>query len=277
MPELPEVEVVRRGLIEHVQGRTLRSAQAFHPRTVRHNPNLDSLQGAMVHSIERRGKFLWLQLEAENALLVHLGMSGQMLIKDAGVSPHKHLRAKAVLDNQQELWFVDQRTFGYWWATKLTRSHGKLVPKPAAHIALDLLDPDLDILQIATIIKTKRIEIKRLLLNQEIISGIGNIYADEMLWAAKIHGRQRADRLRLERIVELLEHGRTVMEKALSQGGTSFDALYVNVNGDSGYFDVSLKAYGQQGKPCQRCGTTIIREEFANRGSHYCPKCQRRH
>ncbi|MDO4685814.1 MAG: bifunctional DNA-formamidopyrimidine glycosylase/DNA-(apurinic or apyrimidinic site) lyase [Corynebacterium sp.] len=277
MPELPEVEVVRRGLIEHVQGRTILSAESFHPRAVRHNPSLSALHDAHVQFVERRGKFLWLRLHTNQALLVHLGMSGQMLIKDADTPRHKHLRARAILDSGQELWFVDQRTFGYWWATDLAMSHGKLVPQPVVHIAPDLMDPDLDIFAVATTIKSKKVEIKRLLLNQEIISGIGNIYADEMLWATKIHGRQRADRLRLDRIVELLEQGRSVMEKALAQGGTSFDALYVNVNGESGYFDVSLNAYGQHGKPCRRCGTEMVREEFANRGSHYCPQCQRRH
>lgn len=156
-------------------------------------------------------------------------------------------------------------------------SHGVMVPAPVTHIARDLLDPDLDLEELARAIKAKRTEIKRALLNQEIVSGIGNIYADEMLWAARIHGRQLAHRLRLGRIVELLQQGQAVMTRALAQGGTSFDALYVNVNGESGYFDVSLNVYGQQGKPCSRCGTEIVREEFANRGSHFCPQCQRRH
>ncbi|MDO5075852.1 bifunctional DNA-formamidopyrimidine glycosylase/DNA-(apurinic or apyrimidinic site) lyase [Corynebacterium sp.] len=277
MPELPEVEVVRRGLDQHVRGRTIVAAEALHPRAVRHNPDLSHVWGRRIDAVERRGKFLWLCLDDGTALLVHLGMSGQMLIKDRGTEPHKHLRARAVLDDDHELWFVDQRTFGYWWAVTMEPSHGVMVPAPAAHIARDLLDPDLDLEALAGVIKSKRTEIKRILLAQEIVSGIGNIYADEMLWAARIHGRQLAHRLRLERIVELLGHGQSVMRRALAQGGTSFDALYVNVNGESGYFDVSLHAYGQHGKPCSRCGTEIQREEFANRGSHFCPQCQRRH
>lgn len=277
MPELPEVEVVRRGLADHVQGRMILAAAALHPRAVRHNPSLEGLLGRRVEGVDRRGKFLWLRLDDGTALLVHLGMSGQMLIKDPDAPSHIHLRARAVLDSGYELWFVDQRTFGYWWVTSMAPSHGVMVPAPVTHIARDLLDPDLDLEELARAIKAKRTEIKRVLLNQEIVSGIGNIYADEMLWAARIHGRQLAHRLRLGRIVELLQQGQVVMTRALAQGGTSFDALYVNVNGESGYFDVSLNAYGQQGKPCSRCGTEIVREEFANRGSHFCPQCQRRH
>ncbi|AIK85501.1 formamidopyrimidine-DNA glycosylase [Corynebacterium glutamicum] len=285
MPELPEVEVVRRGLEDHMVGHTIVSATVLHPRAARNQlggrPEIEAnIAGLRVSAAKRRGKFLWLELidapsgetRPDLGLLVHLGMSGQMLIKepDAPISPH--LRAKVELDNGDEVWFVDQRTFGYWWLGGLVDG----VPERVSHIATDVLDESADFSAIARNLKSRKSEIKRLLLNQEIVSGIGNIYADEMLWQAKIHPLQRADRLSLARLEELLQAGKDVMTKALAQGGTSFDALYVNVDGDSGYFALSLNAYAQTGEPCGRCGTLIIRESFMNRGSHYCPNCQKR-
>ncbi|ANE04337.1 bifunctional DNA-formamidopyrimidine glycosylase/DNA-(apurinic or apyrimidinic site) lyase [Corynebacterium crudilactis] len=284
MPELPEVEVVRRGLEKHMVGHTIVSASVLHPRAARNQlgGGLEieaNLVGLKVGAAKRRGKFLWLELIDEPSgdtlpdlgLLVHLGMSGQMLVKAPDAPPNSHLRAKVELDNGDEVWFVDQRTFGYWWLGELVDG----VPARVTHIATDLLDPHADISRIAQNLKSRKSEIKRLLLNQEIVSGIGNIYADEMLWQAQIHPLQRADRLSLARLEELLLAGKEVMTKALAQGGTSFDALYVNVNGDSGYFSLSLNAYGQTGEPCDRCGSLIVRENFMNRGSHFCPRCQR--
>ncbi|KQB86677.1 bifunctional DNA-formamidopyrimidine glycosylase/DNA-(apurinic or apyrimidinic site) lyase [Corynebacterium lowii] len=278
MPELPEVEVVRRGLETHVVGHNLNHVQVWHPRAARNQPGGGAeienlLEGVRLTGAHRRGKFLWLSTDTPQHLLVHLGMSGQMLIKDHP-EPHPHLRASARLSSGKWLHFIDQRTFGYWRATTADE---RGIPLPVAHIAPDLLDPCLDIPALARRMKSRSTEIKRVLLNQEVISGIGNIYADEMLWATRLHGRQNAARISQARLEELLLAGRRVMEKALEQGGTSFDSLYVNVNGESGYFDVSLHAYGRQGQPCSRCGTAMVREDFMNRGSHYCPHCQRRY
>lgn len=283
MPELPEVETVRQGLERHLVGRRLDSVEVRHPRAVRNNPEGPkavelALTGAGVDYARRRGKFMWFELDqGPESLLVHLGMSGQMLIKDERAGEQdpnfKHLRIRARLDDGSQLWFVDQRTFGYWWAGPL--DHG--VPLPVGHIAPDLMDLSLDIEELARRLKAKPTQIKRLLLDQEVVSGIGNIYADEMLWQAGIHPRQRANRLAVGRIITLLEAGRDVLGRALTAGGTSFDELYVNVNGQSGYFDRSLNAYGRTGKPCPRCGTPIVREHFANRSSHFCPHCQRAH
>ncbi|ALC06256.1 Formamidopyrimidine-DNA glycosylase [Corynebacterium deserti GIMN1.010] len=278
MPELPEVEVVRRGLEDHMVGRVIESATVFHPRAARNQLGgareiEANITGRTVSAARRRGKFLWLELDdADHGLLVHLGMSGQMLVKHPESTPSPHLRAKVELDSGEEVWFVDQRTFGYWWLGELVDG----VPARVSHIALDILDDTADISAIARVLKSKPTEIKRLLLNQEIVSGIGNIYADEMLWEARIHPRQRADRISLARLEELLLAGREVMTRALASGGTSFDALYVNVNGNSGYFALSLNAYGQTGEPCTRCGTPISREPFMNRSSHFCPSCQKR-
>ncbi|AIT89460.1 bifunctional DNA-formamidopyrimidine glycosylase/DNA-(apurinic or apyrimidinic site) lyase [Corynebacterium ulcerans] len=283
MPELPEVEVVRRGLECHAVGKTLTSITVSHPRAVRYTEGgaqeIEArLHGRSLSSVHRRGKFLWFVLDDSCALMVHLGMSGQMLIKHADAHSHPHTRIRCSLSDEEargELWFVDQRTFGYWRLAELTYAHNRLVPEPMAHIAADLLEPVQDLMATARLIKSKHVEIKKLLLNQEIVAGIGNIYADEMLWSAQIHPRQKAHRLSLSAIHSLLREGQIVMNKALLQGGTSFDSLYVNVNGESGYFDVSLHAYGQEGRPCGRCGCAVMREKFSNRSSHFCPQCQR--
>lgn len=285
MPELPEVEVVRRGLAEHMVGHTIVGASVLHPRAARNQlgggAEIEAnIVGLKVSAARRRGKFLWLELiDATSgetlpdlALLVHLGMSGQMLVKSPDAPRNSHLRAKVELDNGNEVWFVDQRTFGYWWLGELVDG----VPARVTHIAKDLLDETADFSAIARNLKSRKSEIKRLLLNQDIVSGIGNIYADEMLWQAQIHPLQRADRLSLARLEELLLAGKDVMTKALAQGGTSFDALYVNVDGDSGYFALSLHAYGQTGEPCDRCGTEITKIIVGGRGTHYCPNCQRK-
>lgn len=275
--------MVRRGLESHMVGRTIVSAAVLHPRAARNQIGGGreieaNLTGLQVSVAARRGKFMWLELDdpigrepTGLALLVHLGMSGQMLVKSADAEPDRHLRARVELDDGNEVWFVDQRTFGYWWLGELVDG----VPLKVSHIAPDLLDDSLDLTALAAAIKGKNTEIKRLLLNQEVVSGIGNIYADEMLWEAKIHPRQKAGRISLTRLISLLEAGREVMTRALEQGGTSFDALYVNVNGASGYFSLSLNAYGQTGQPCPRCGTPIMRETFMNRGSHFCNRCQK--
>ena len=276
MPELPEVEVVRRGLHQHLLGRTIDTATIHHPRAVRRNtvgelPDL--LPGAMVTGTARRGKYAWLVLDDADALLVHLGMSGQMLIVDRDSAGGPHERARFTFaDDGPALSFVDQRTFGHL----MLDPGGAALPAPIAHIARDPLDPDFDTVAVNARIRRRRTGLKRALLDQSVISGIGNIYADEALWRARLHGERPTDRLTRAHVASVIEAATEVMTEALGQGGTSFDALYVNVNGASGYFDRSLNAYGQRGRPCPRCGTPIVREQFMNRSSHFCPKCQKR-
>lgn len=287
MPELPEVEVVRRGLNDHVVGRRITEVSVTGLRTARRQPGgtaeiEDRLRGRKVTGARRRGKYLWLNLDDDHAagadcLLVHLGMSGQMLVTGAGTPPVRHLHARAILDDDNELRFVDQRTFGGWTVVPLAEAidgTGVLLPAPAAHIAADPFEADFDALAAARLIRRRDTEIKRLLLDQTVVSGIGNIYADEALWRAGVHGRRRGGALTLGKVTETLGHARDVMADALAAGGTSFDALYVNVNGASGYFDRSLDVYGRAGEPCSRCGTPVVREDFMNRGSHFCPACQ---
>ncbi|WP_255026929.1 bifunctional DNA-formamidopyrimidine glycosylase/DNA-(apurinic or apyrimidinic site) lyase [Rhodococcus sp. GA1] len=282
MPELPEVDVVRRGLDAHVVGATVDSVQVLHPRAVRrHEPGPRDLAlqvtGQKVASVERRGKYMWLVLEpADLALVVHLGMSGQMLVQPPTVPDEKHLRIRAVLDNGADLRFVDQRTFGGWALAPLVEVDGDRLPLPVAHIARDPMDPRFDPDAVVAVLRTKHTEIKRALLDQTVVSGIGNIYADEALWRARIHGNRPTDALSRPKLRSALDAATEVMAEALGQGGTSFDALYVNVNGESGYFERSLNVYGRENEPCRRCGAPIRREKFMNRSSYSCPKCQPR-
>ena len=280
MPELPEVETVRRGLAHHVLGRTITSVHVLHARAARRTDlSLAAmLPGKQFTAVRRRGKFLWLPLSDDtHALVAHLGMSGQLLLQTPRHDPGPHLRARiAFAKRSPELRFVDQRTFGWLAIDELVPDDADgRIPKIAAHIARDPLDPYFDDERFMMRIRSKDTQIKRALLDQTLISGVGNIYADEALWRATLHGRRPAGRISTAKLRELLRHIREVMTDALAEGGTSFDDLYVNVNGESGYFERSLNAYGQAGEPCTRCGTAIRREAFMNRSSFFCPRCQR--
>jgi formamidopyrimidine-DNA glycosylase len=279
MPELPEVEVVRRGLAAHVTGRTITAVRVHHPRAVRrHEAGPGDLTArlldAQITGTGRRGKYMWLTLDDGSALVVHLGMSGQMLLGE--VPNENHLRIAALFDDGTALSFVDQRTFGGWMLADLVTVDGTDVPMPVAHLARDPLDPKFNRDGVVTVLRRKHSEIKRQLLDQTVVSGIGNIYADEALWRAKINGARLASSLTRAKLGELLDAAADVMTDALGQGGTSFDSMYVNVNGESGYFERSLDAYGREGEPCRRCGAVMRREKFMNRSSYYCPKCQPR-
>ncbi len=283
MPELPEVEVVRRGLADHVVGRTIERAEFRGARvTRRHLPGpLDlaaRLEGNHIEEARRRGKYLWLVLRAtdghQQGLIAHLGMSGQLLVEPSDAPEEKHLHARFTFaDGDPELRFVDQRTFGGMALAELTADG---VPEPVAHIAPDPLEAGYDQAAVVRRMKTRDSAVKRALLDQSLVSGVGNIYADEALWRAQVHGERLCSSLTKPTLARVLDHAREVMLAALGEGGTSFDALYVNVNGASGYFDRSLHAYGQEGRPCDRCGTLIRREAFMNRSSFSCPHCQPR-
>jgi formamidopyrimidine-DNA glycosylase len=282
MPELPEVEVVRRGLENHAAGRVIAEVEVLHPRAIRRH-ELGSqdfagrLKGLRIAAARRRGKYLWLELDSGEAVLAHLGMSGQMLVRPEGADDEKHLRIRFRFDDGgPELRFVDQRTFGGLALADVVEVDHVLLPAPVAHIARDPMDPDFDPVAAVGALRRKRTEVKRALLDQTLVSGIGNIYADEALWRARLHWARPTDRLTTAKGAELLQHATDVMNEALEVGGTSFDALYVNVNGQSGYFERSLNAYGQEGEPCGRCGRPIRREPFMNRSSFSCPKCQPR-
>ena len=284
MPELPEVETVRRGLAETVASFTIMDVDVFDKRSLKRNIGSTSsfkkeLVGSKLEQFERRGKFLWTPLGRNLCLVVHLGMSGQILVRTPDYPQDKSERIKITVSKGHtnlEVRFVDQRLFGGMLVDELfdQGSKGK-VPRSAEHIALDPLAENFDIEDVALKISKRSAGIKSLLLNQEILSGIGNIYADETLWLTKMHYLTPGNSLTRKRILEVIETAKDVLLKAVAQGGTSFDEQYKNVNGESGYFSISLNAYGQTGLPCPRCGSPIRREAWSNRGSHFCPRCQK--
>jgi formamidopyrimidine-DNA glycosylase len=285
MPELPEVEVVRRGLAQHVVGRVVADSAFPGPRVARrHVPGPDDLadriRGARVVAARRRGKYLWLVLDSggdREALVIHLGMSGQLLLEDATAPRERHLHAWVdFADGGPQLRFVDQRTFGGVALADLVGEGDDEVPVMIRHIAPDPFDPLYNERAVVERLKSRQGAVKRALLDQTVVSGIGNIYADEALWRAGIHGERLATSLSRPALHAILGHAKDVMTEALGQGGTSFDALYVDVDGGRGYFDRSLAVYGQEGRPCPRCGTPIRREAFMNRSSYSCPHCQPR-
>ncbi|MCU1549352.1 MAG: mutM [Arthrobacter sp.] len=321
MPELPEVEVVRRGLVSWVRGRTITAVEVVDPRSIRRHalgPEdfAGNLEGARVLDVVRRGKFLWMPLadtpapsgnagpvgarlpgaRGSVALMAHLGMSGQLLLQDAGVPDEKHLKVRLRLSPAdsmpEQLRFVDQRIFGGLFLTSLlpTSDGGPgglaetplpLIAEEASHIARDPLDPYFSFDDFYRRLRARKTGLKRALLDQGLVSGIGNIYADEALWKARLHYARPTDTLRRAEALRVLDAAREVMTDALAAGGTSFDSLYVNVNGASGYFDRSLNAYGREGQECKRCAaaglvSTLRREQFMNRSSYTCPVCQPR-
>ncbi|ROZ63164.1 bifunctional DNA-formamidopyrimidine glycosylase/DNA-(apurinic or apyrimidinic site) lyase [Kocuria soli] len=321
MPELPEAEVVRRGLERWVTGRVVEGVEILDPRSVRRHVDgpqafVEDLTGTRVLDVVRRGKFLWMPLAApgdavddpcsyrpRQALMAHLGMSGQMLIKDSSLPPDRHLRIRLTLSDAPdpddpsqllptELRFVDQRIFGGMFLDPLLPTddgapgglgrHGHaVVPEHAAHIARDPLDPAFDVDAVHDRLRRRKTGIKRAVLDQGLVSGIGNIYADEALWEARLHYARPTETLTRAETRRLLAAVQTVMTRALDAGGTSLDSLYVNVNGESGYFALSLNAYGQTGRACPRCAAegrdgVIVREQFMNRSSFRCSRCQRK-
>jgi len=277
MPELPEVETVRRGLENLAVGWKISTASNHHPRLLKESSiaPLESVSGARILEAKRRGKFLWLVLDRPEVLVAHLGMSGQFLFHECDKPRAKHARATFHITKglrRRELVFNDQRTFG--WLSVEQSVEG--IPSSVQHIAPDPFEAGFDREIVTANIRKRKVTIKTALLNQEIMSGVGNIYADESLWRAKVHPETEASSMSAARIGRVIESAIEVMAEAIKQGGTSFDDMYINVNGESGFFEQSLNAYGREAEPCERCGTPIRRIAFANRSSHFCPKCQRK-
>lgn len=288
MPELPEVETVRAGLAEFITGATITDVEIFDARSLKRHwpgPNdfVATLVGSKITSVVRRGKFLWMPLNVSPLALVgHLGMSGQMLVRTPDFEPDKLTRVilhfTAVGGKKYQMRFVDQRIFGSLALDELISTAdetGESIPTTAAHIARDPLDPYFDVSSVIAKLRKRTAGIKKILLDQQLMSGVGNIYADEALWRAKLHYDQPANSLSLSKTKELINHVTEILAAAVKVGGTSFDEQYKNVNGESGYFEISLNAYGMTGRPCNRCGKPIRRDSWMNRGSHFCPNCQK--
>lgn len=305
MPELPEVETVRAGLQDTVTGAKVTRVEILDSRSLRRHPAnvgdfVETLTGRTIQAAVRRGKFLWLPLnqkrdEPQLALIGHLGMSGQILLRTPGFEEDKLTRIiihlKDSSGDKYQMRFVDQRIFGSlaidvmeetkdgfaggFYGESVSGSWQNMIPNQVAHISRDPLDPAFDEEAVLKLFKKKQSGIKRVLLDQGVLSGIGNIYADESLWLAKLHYDQPANTLSRAKAKELLTHVKLVLANAVTAGGTSFDEQYKNINGESGYFSISLNAYGLTGLPCKRCGRAIQRDNWMNRGSHFCPRCQK--
>jgi formamidopyrimidine-DNA glycosylase len=277
MPELPEVETVRRGLEHHVIGRKIDTVRVLHPRAVRRHlagpaEFEAALAGRSLDTARRRGKYLWMSA-GEDALLAHLGMSGQLLVGEPERPASPHVRVWFTFtDGGPDLRFTDQRTFGHMCLVR----DGAELPGPIAHIAPDPLEPAFDPGVLARRLRSRRTGVKRALLDQSLVSGIGNIYADEALWRAGLHWARPTETLNGTEVSRLLEAVREVLGEALAAGGTTFDSMYVDVNGESGYFERSLAVYGREGHPCPRCGAPVRRDHFMNRSAYSCPRCQPR-
>ena len=318
MPELPEVEVVRAGLAPAVTGARIAGCEVLDPRALKrhvplaggfsdgrsgHGVTLTEAEGALraadferrvvglsLLEPRRRGKFMWIPVDGDRALLAHLGMSGQMLLRDLDAGDDRHVRIRLWIEHpthgELRIDFADQRLFGSlalddlvpdpFAAAKLDSVGGALVPSQAMHIAPDPLEPTFDDLEFVARLRARSRGVKQLILDQSLVSGVGNIYADEALWRARLHPETAGSSVSVRKARELLAALRDVFRKALAEGGTSFDEQYVNVNGESGYFAHSLNAYGRGGEPCPRCGTAIRRVPFGGRSSHFCPRCQRK-
>ena len=283
MPELPEGEVVRTGLARWALDRRIADVRVYHDRAIRRHVAgerdfSDRLVGDTLTRAERRGKFLWLPLaERPEALVAHLGMSGQLVLPVAESPAETHLRVQIDFDGARPLRFVDQRTFGWLAVEPLVAGRGgRAVPLSVSQIAPDPFEDCFDQAAVAQALRARRGPVKSALLDQGLLAGVGNIYADEALWRARRHWATPGQRLSSRGALELLDRVREVMSEALAAGGTSFDSLYVNVNGESGYFSRDLAVYGREGEDCDRCGAMIVREPYANRSSFRCPRCQRR-
>lgn len=275
MPELPEVETVRRGLAKYLLGKTVHEIEVIDARSLKKDTVKvfrNTLNNRTITTINRRGKFLWLTLDdTDVVVLIHLGMSGQVLVERSSTPLHSHVRIRLhVKGKNRDIRFVDQRLFG---GMQLDVLEG-VVPGSIRHIAPDPFDDEYNQESVIANVQKRTAGIKSLMLNQSIVSGIGNIYADEALWHSKIHYLTPGNRLSVQKLQGLLATAKLVMARAIDAGGTSFDDLYVNVNGESGWFSVDLNAYGREDEPCARCGRLIVREAWSNRSSYRCPRCQ---
>ncbi|MCS4484509.1 bifunctional DNA-formamidopyrimidine glycosylase/DNA-(apurinic or apyrimidinic site) lyase [Gleimia sp. 6138-11-ORH1] len=290
MPELPEVETIRLGLARRVVGKQIAKVEVWNQRMLRTQPGgiqqfSTLLEGAEIKAAVRRGKFLWLELNDDQALVIHLGMSGQVHAWDeVPLEKRKHEHIRLTFTDGTGYSHIDQRTFGKTEVVDLTPcldgypagegTSRKALPESATHIARDPLDAGFNLKAVATKIRQSQTAIKTLLLKQELVSGIGNIYADEALFQAGIRGSKPGASLTQKQAESLLIAAKQVMEAAVKVGGTSFDALYVNVSGEPGYFAINLQVYGRNGKSCYKCGTLVEKETIGGRSHHFCGRCQ---
>jgi len=292
MPELPEVETVARDLDRWVAGARIADARVSWERTIRHPQPVErfvaEVSGSTIARVRRRAKTVLIHLDDGRVVTVALRMTGALIVAPPATPDDPYARVVFQLADGRQLRYRDVRKFGrigLWEGGGLRARQGWRIAEGRAPYRVgdifarhgpEPLSRSFSSKRFAERLRHRSGRLKSLLLDQSFVAGIGNIYADEALWRAQVHGEREAAALSKPALGRLIEHARDVMLEALGQGGTSFDALYVNVNGASGYFDRSLSSYGRDGRPCPRCGTLIRREAFMNRSSYSCPRCQPR-
>ena len=278
MPELPEVETVRRGLCEHVVGRLIERVQIGRERTVRRtSPEavIAGLTGTRAIAAKRHGKYLLLPLDSGDEMMIHLRMSGQVLVARAGSERPRHTHVVLTLDDGNELWFVDPRTFGE--VVVFDPDHAATEVPELARLGIDALDPGFDVSHLRGLLRGRSRQLKAVLLDQHLIAGIGNIYADEILHRARLRPGRSSDGLSTRAERRLHDAIGEVLSTAVSAGGSTLsDAQYVDLFGGQGSYQDEHKVYGRVGERCLTCGVGWVRgTTIGQRSTHYCPRCQR--
>jgi formamidopyrimidine-DNA glycosylase len=264
MPELPEVETVVRGLRGPLLGRTFTAVTVAWPNSIKTPiPELKSrLPGQRIEAITRRGKYLQFHLSGGDRLFLHLKMSGELLVEPADEPLHPHVRTIFDLDNNHQLRFKDTRKFGrVYLVDDPAKVVGRLGPEP--------LDDDFTDRDFQALFQKRKGRLKPLLLNQEFIAGVGNIYADESCFIARIDPRRQVDTLLTEELERLYRAIRQVLQAGITHKGASFDQVY-----RGGEFQNHFQVYDRDGQPCLNCGVEVQRVVLAGRSTHFCPNCQ---
>jgi formamidopyrimidine-DNA glycosylase len=279
VPELPEVETVRRGMVSFVVGRRIGRVEVGRERTVRRTSRealIDGLTGATVTSIGRRGKYILCSLDTGETLMIHLRMSGRVLVSPAGsVRPdHTHVVLHFEGAPEQELWFVDPRTFGEMVVFDQARVADEL--PELAKLGIDPITDGLTVAQLAAILRGRARQLKPLLLDQHVIAGIGNIYCDEILHRARLRPDRLANSLKPADVRRLHDAIHSILSSAIEAGGSTLsDTQYVDVMGDGGSFQLDHRVYDRAGQRCLTCGkATIVRTVSGGRSTCFCPRCQ---
>ncbi len=273
MPELPEVETVRRALERELSGRTVTAVDGTGVE-MRRPLDIASIRtvlpGRRFELPRRRGKFLLLDCAPPGTLLCHLGMSGRLMLVDAAAARLSHTHLVIGLDDGRDLRVVDPRRFGL---VQWLEPGAEARDPSLARLGIEPLDPEVERV-LPPLLRARRAPLKALLLDQHLVAGVGNIYAAEALWRAGIHPRRAGSRTSLVRLARLARAVREVLSEAVAEGGTTIRD-YATPDGNFGYFALRLAVYGRRGEPCLRCGTTLRSDVIAQRTTAWCPSCQR--
>jgi formamidopyrimidine-DNA glycosylase len=278
VPELPEVETVRRGLERFAVGRRVNEVEVGRERTVRRTSReavIHGLTDTTILAANRRGKYLLLPLDSGDEVMIHLRMSGQILVAPTGTARPLHTHVVLHLDDGNELWFVDPRTFGE--VVVFDPTNAAVEVPDVAGLGPDPIADQITLRRFRGMLRSRRRLLKPLLLDQHVIAGIGNIYADEILHAARLRPDRHSDELSLGSERRLHESIHEILSSAIEAGGSTLkDAQYVDLFGEGGSYQDAHAVYGRAGERCRTCGVGWIRRTTsAQRSTHFCPKCQR--